>query len=287
MYNELCKEQYRNCRKIFTDGSKRREGVGAAAVWDGGGRSASLPREASIFTAEAHAISMALREVESQEGTQFVVMTDSRSVLGVLADIRTAHPVCRVMIHKINQLKDSNKNVSLCWVPSHVGIRGNEEADRAAVAAARKREEYIPVHYRDWYPHIRQVIMEKWNCQWGESNQKLYEVKRKVGEWNKMKLTRREEIVLNRLRSGHTYLTQGYLMEGDGVQVPPICPFCNNALITVKHLLLMCPALDDERRRYKVYRESGDVTMETLLNESGNVREVMNMLKRLEIFAKI
>ena len=67
-----------------------------------------------------------------------------------------------------------------------------------------------------------------------------------------MKLIRREEIMLNGVQSGHTYLTERHLMEGDGVQVPPICPFCDNALITVKHLLLVCPALDEEQRLYKV-----------------------------------
>ena len=47
-----------------------------------------------------------------------------------------------------------------------------------------------------------------------------------------------ERVVLNRLRAGHAYLTQAFLMEG-GVQVPPICHFCNDeAILTVKHLLL-------------------------------------------------
>ena len=230
-YQELSREQYRNCTKIFTDVSRRREGVGAAAVWSGGGKSASLPREATIFSAEAHAIN---NKIEVKERTHFVIMTDSRSVLSGLSDIRTSHPVCRATLHKINQLKDRNKHVRLCWVPSHVGIGGNEEADGAAEAAARRREEYIPVHYRDWYPHIRQVIIDKWNNQWQESRQKMCEVKEKVGEWKKIKVSRREEIVLNRLRSGHTCLTQGYLMEREGVQVPPICHYCNNALMTVE-----------------------------------------------------
>ena len=32
-------------------------------------------------------------------------------------------------------LSSSGKNILLCWIPSHTGIRGNEKADTAAKAA--------------------------------------------------------------------------------------------------------------------------------------------------------
>ena len=71
----------------------------------------------------------------------------------------------------------------------------------------------------------------------------MLEVKETVGEWKEIKVSRREEILLNRLRSGHAYLSQGYLMEREGVNVSPISHYCNNVLKTVKHLLHVCPAL--------------------------------------------
>ena len=102
----------------------------------------------------------------------------------------------------------------------------------------------------------------------------------------KMKVSRREEVVLNRLRAGHTYLTQAYLMEG-GVQVPPICHFCDDAIQTVKHLLLQCPALDGERRQWNVFRQSNEVTMKEVLNKPEHVKEIMIMLKRLRVFSAV
>ena len=63
--------------KLYTDGSKRGEGVGAAVVWSTGARAASLPAESSVYTAEVHAISMAVRVAEEMEGTKLVVMSDS------------------------------------------------------------------------------------------------------------------------------------------------------------------------------------------------------------------
>ena len=127
-------------------------------MWSGGSQVATLPKEASNFSAEAHAIGMDVRVIESLEGMQFVILTDPRSVLRVFQNVRNNHPVCRETLHIISALKNANKNVKLGWIPSHVRIKEFEEADRLAVAAARNIEEYIPVYYKDWYPKIRQAI---------------------------------------------------------------------------------------------------------------------------------
>ena len=40
------------------------------------------------------------------------------------------------------------------------------------------------------------------------------------------------------LRMGHTLLTHGYLMNNDVPDVAPHCELCNNAILTIKYLLL-------------------------------------------------
>ncbi|MPC54013.1 hypothetical protein E2C01_047919 [Portunus trituberculatus] len=63
---------------------------------------------------------------------------------------------------------------------------------------------------------------------------------------------RRIQIVLVRLRIGHMYLTQRYLMTRDPQ------PYCDDCLVplTVRHLLVKCPSLTDLRHHY-LYRCRG------------------------------
>ena len=169
-------------------------------------------------------------------------MSDSCSVLKALSDIRNKHSVIKKLLYDIGTMNEKNKEIQMCWIPSHIGIRGNEEADQRAVAGAKRPEQYIWVYYRDWFPEIDRVIIEDWNREWESKKQKMYEVRRKIEKWEiNNKVTRREEVVMNRLRSGQTQLTHGYILENTGQRVGPICIFCDNAVITVKHLLLTWP----------------------------------------------
>ncbi|MPC97727.1 hypothetical protein E2C01_093056 [Portunus trituberculatus] len=63
---------------------------------------------------------------------------------------------------------------------------------------------------------------------------------------------RRAQTLLARLRIGHTYLTQRYLLTRDPQ------PYCDDCLVllTVRHLLVECPSLIELRHRY-LYRCRG------------------------------
>ena len=146
--------------QLYTDGSKGEEGVGAAVVRGERVRRAMLPCEASIYSAEMHALNMAVNVVaETKDNTNFVIFSDSYSALRFLLNLRTNHPVARKLIHEVNRLQvEAGKIVKFCWIPSHVGVKGNEEADRAAVSAATRAEEFIGLDFKDWYPLIKKKI---------------------------------------------------------------------------------------------------------------------------------
>ena len=84
----------------------------------------------------------------------------------------------------------------------------------------------------------------------------MYKTKKKVGPWrDRKKLTRQQEVVLHRLKRGHTRLIHGYLMENIAPYMP-ICQYCNNAIVSVKYLLITCPAARNERMRGRLFREN-------------------------------
>ena len=74
---------YPNHSKIFTDGSKCNEKVAAAAAADSNFKSPSVcrvPDNCSIYTAEQHAIHLALRLISQSKKKSFLVLSDFLSV---------------------------------------------------------------------------------------------------------------------------------------------------------------------------------------------------------------
>ena len=59
---------------------------------------------------------------------------------------------------------------------------------------------------------------------------------------------RKEEVILNCLRLGHTNATHGYLMDNSSPTIPPICHFCNDSTLTVSHIFTQCTALGTIRQ---------------------------------------
>ena len=72
-------------------------------------------------------------------------------------------------------------------------------------------------------------------------NNKLHATKPLIGEQpSAYRSVRRDEVVLSRLRLGHSYLTHSYLLKGEP---PPVCVTCNCHL-TISHILVDCIEYD-------------------------------------------
>lgn len=113
---------------------------------------------------------------------------------------------------------------------------------------------YVTVYYGDMYPVIGDAIRRRWNHVWSQTGQKLMEIRATTGLWkSEGSLGRKEEVVLNRLRAGHTLLTHGYLMDNTVFDIAPVCELCNEASLSIKHVFLFCTTIDvDTRNNFSI-----------------------------------
>ena len=159
------------------------------------------------------------------------------------------HPLVQRVLERLTTLqKELNKDVIFCWIPSHIGISGNEAADNAAKAGLDLRVTDMQLPYTDFKYYIIQYIKSKWQIQWNTTvGNKLRTIQPTLGKWKgSCRTSRREETVLSRLSIGHSRLTHSYLLTRDD---PPECVPCQCPL-TIKHILVECLDFDHIRSRY-------------------------------------
>jgi ribonuclease HI len=135
--------QYQQSLQIFTDGSVMEDGAaGAAFVIPTFNlvRSYQLP-QVSVYTAELLAISMALQFISGfpTPPISIVICSDSRAALSSIhSDSSNAREdLVREIAAVAHQLISRGTEVRFQWVPAHVGLSGNEGADKAAKSGAR------------------------------------------------------------------------------------------------------------------------------------------------------
>ncbi len=116
----------------FTDGSSDGHRVGAAFVHNGEEVSFRLNDSASVLDAEMMAILAALADAARNQKVP-VIHTDSMSAVKLLAKSDACGNPAVWAIKKICERITGKPIIN--WIPAHVGIEGNECADRAAKAA--------------------------------------------------------------------------------------------------------------------------------------------------------
>ena len=116
------------------------------------------------------------------------------------------NPLILNFLEKLNHLSGAHKTIHFCWIPSHIGIRGNEAADTAVKESLSQDNIFSQVPYTDLKCQINHFISNKWQERWSSCPEnKLFKIKPTLGEWPpSFRNYRMEEVVaLSRLRIGH------------------------------------------------------------------------------------
>jgi ribonuclease HI len=141
--------------------------VAAAAVTEQQEFKCRLADNASIFTVELKGIELALSEIETTQGEDFVIFSDSMSSLQALEGDDWLNPMVFKVKEKLNSLQTNlDKHVTFVWIPSHVGIGGNEKTDVAAKAALDLPVSDMKIPHSDFKCLINPYIKRKWQTEW-------------------------------------------------------------------------------------------------------------------------
>lgn len=269
---QLISNRFKHSTIYYTDGSKCNETVGAGIFGVNVSESHKLPKQCSVFSAEAYAIKKAL--LIPHIGN-VVIFTDSASCLLALEGGKSKHP----WIQNIESMVHG-KPVNFCWIPGHAGINGNNEADRLANEGRNHPTNDIPIPAEDAFKEVKQATRQYWERLWFTyRDEKLREIKFDTNRWIDRDNTT-DQRVLTRLRIGHTRLTHSFLLSKEA---PPICECCGTTL-DVRHIVLHCRKYSDDREKYGISPTS---LKNAMTNDDENETKLLQFLRSTKLYEKL
>ena len=262
-------ERFSNDLQIFTDGSKMRNST-AAGLWipemnykegwkleDGD----NITIMSAEFLAITKALEWATLNGEFLDKKELVILTDSMSSLEALKSTSTSkYSAQEEHANRISEiLHDNGFSISLQWVPSHVGLTGNEVADKVAKEShTLPTLTPCPLSTEEAKRVVKRAASTVWQMIYNTKIDDLHigEIKCKSEQWpwaqNKCRAI---ETAMSIMRIGHVELN-AYLHRF-GQTDSHLCPQCR-VPETVSHYLLEC-------RRYMQSR----IKLYTTLNKAG------------------
>ena len=137
----------------------------------------------------------------------------------------------------------------------------------------------ILIPHIDYNFYIKSHFKNKWQEVWNEAdNNKLHAIHPKIGLWPMgSRKSRREEVVLARLRIGHTFYTHSHYLKGEP---EPECIPCGCPL-TVRHILVECDDFKDIRQKHFFQEDMKE------LFEENEPSSIIEYLKEIGLYNKI
>ena len=195
----------------------------------------------SSFDEEVRALSVAVGWLsEHGRGGNYLVCSDSRSALSALGSLTVSRTSYIAAVRR--KLLDVHGSVSFQWIPGHCGLPGNDEADRHAKTAfaGLSAQDRLRVGPKESYTaakaYIRRALTDP-----PPQHARTREVYGAGLPKSAHLPSRKENVVLAQLRSGHSRVLQAY-MHRIGVAPTPMCPRCYEAEEDLKHFMQECPA---------------------------------------------
>lgn len=254
-FYELMNSKYKQWTQIFTDGSKdpQSETVGSAVSVPEFqfGCCKRISDHMSVYAAELYAMVMAMEWAEKSNCNKIIVCSDSVSALTSIktGNVTSHHQLVYEVLFACSRLVRQGRDVAFIWVPAHLGIIGNERADKLAKKATKKEtiEVNIKLSKSEGKSIVWRRATQQWQQRW-ESEGKgrhLFAVQDRVWvpRWRGNK--RKQQVIMSRMRIGHSCLNGTLKLMGK--HLTGLCEQCSEEE-TIEHVLLFCSKYTEERK---------------------------------------
>ncbi|GFV33745.1 putative RNA-directed DNA polymerase from transposon BS [Trichonephila clavipes] len=193
--------------KIYTDGSRLDDRAGSGIYIENSGQKNFYfchrnTDFSSVFKSELTAIKLGLEAIiiESDYG-ELWILSDSRSSLQHLHNWTQVGDKTSISILHNLKLISKHHDVHFQWIPSHVDIFGNEQADRLARESCSLLTTYSPViTYSEHQSKINRQLSKEWKI---PPSHHWYAA-REPGSFLDLNCDRASKTAISRLASRHT-----------------------------------------------------------------------------------
>jgi hypothetical protein len=248
-------------------------------------------------------LALHLIKTEKKKSTSIAIGTDNQAAIEAFqTNLRNAaHNAAREILRLGNMLQKQTRGKSfalmLRWTAGHVGIPGNELADKEAKRAAGglcSDKNLLPLYLKRGLtinPSAVQrshseELKQNWKRRWRESKrgQSLIKIDKNspsahfLHRISNAKISRRSASLITQLHTGHIPLNK-YLKRISRVDSEE-CPACGAESETVRHFLLECPGYAYERwvLERRLRKRQKEMTIENLLGDAEAIVPLTNFI---------
>lgn len=274
---EIIEVKYKDHFKIYTDGSiltqEGKRGIGIFYDNSEEENQIQIKEKISIKGTEIIAIWIAIEKAIRDDHNSIAVFTDSLSSVKSLSSHVDGKNNSYYEAKIIKLAKENPSfNVSIIWIPSHCGIKGNEKADALAKLGASMDDNNIlldiKVDPKECAQIVNKDISNLWKVNYIENTEnKGTHLSRIIKEpckypWFKSSPLPHKSIKqINRLLTGHAYNNK--LLNLMNLKDSSECLRCNDKFLEDNdHILFRCKSLEGERAKYHIltsYRNTIDL----------------------------